>query len=94
MVFCVVPHDVAFFCHSFDHVRSGIQKITGNEKSGRYLFLFQSVKDRSCKTILISAVKGKIQNLLFCVFGIVGMMSRQFFNGGVAGGKFAFFRVA
>ena len=51
---------------------------------------FQSIQNGGSVSVFIACVEGKVQNLIFCILGIIGIKLIQFLDGGVAHGRSSF----
>jgi len=89
MMVGVITHSVAFLDHSFHQIRAGGDEISNHKESGRGIVLFQCIQDSGCVSVFIAAVKGEVNDFLFCIFGIIGIVLFQFIEGGVCHRRFA-----
>lgn len=84
MVEGVVAHDVPLLNHTADQVGGGLDHVSHYKEGGRGLMVLQHVQDLGGVAVLISAVKGEVEDLLGRVPHIVGVVLGQGLGGGVA----------
>ena len=85
----MIAHGVAFLDHPFYQIRAGGDEISNHKEGGRGIVFFQCVQDGGCISVFIAAVKGEVNDFLFCIFGIIGIVLFQFIEGGVCHRRFA-----
>ena len=84
MVEGVVAHDVPLLNHTADQVGGGLDHVSHYKEGGRGLMVLQHVQDLGGVAVLISAVKGEVEDLLGRVPHIIGVVLGQGLGGGVA----------
>ncbi len=80
----VVTHNVALCRHAADDVGSRFDHMPHHKEGGGGIVLFQGVQYGLCAAVLISAVKGEVEDLLAGIPQVVGAVLGQVLRRGIA----------
>lgn len=81
---------MSFLHHALDKVGAGFDVVAHYEKGGFYVVLFQCVQNGGSIAVFITGVEGEIEDFLFRLLDIIGVVLRQKIRGGVPAGAFPF----